>query len=70
MTSLTHLEVVVPFGRPAQCPECGMWVEPSRAYNSANTSGYRSVLCWCDNWLDIHYVQYVITELETALKNK
>lgn len=53
-----HLEVVVSAGMPAQCPQCRMWFEPH-----AYTRTFRSILCWCDNWVDIFYVDYVIEEI-------
>jgi len=53
-----HLDVVARLGQPVQCPQCRMWFEP-HTYAVKN----RQILCWCDNWLDIFYVEYVIEEL-------
>lgn len=53
-----HFSVVVRRGDVARCPQCGMWVE------SIYPSIYRQIHCWCDNWLEITYVEYVINELE------
>lgn len=55
-----HLPVCVQRGKPARCPQCGMWVEPQARDTLAS---YRSIFCWCENWLDISYVDYVIDEL-------
>jgi hypothetical protein len=55
-----HFTVVVRRGEPARCPQCGMWVEP---HTEHPTTSVRIIHCWCDNWLDIAYVNYVIEEL-------
>jgi hypothetical protein len=57
VTSKDRLTVVARIGEPVQCPCCGMWVESSPITKS------RMVVCWCDHYLDIYYVSYVINEL-------
>lgn len=52
-----HLTVTARFGHAACCPCCGMWVEPSPVAKR------RMIYCWCDHYLDIYYVDYVIEEL-------